>query len=266
MTNSDFYELDQDIPNLAMGYEDGPGGTRHNNILALGAIGSPAGGAYSTAEDLDRFHHALVNGTLLKPTTRATVWNEVTENSPGSGYGYGAQLSDYNGQRVVGHGGGWRGITNQYEFYPELGYTVVVLSNYDVEPGIVTDLLRGWLTQGLPAKNQESAGEPRLKLKVAVSAPTVQKGTTVAMTVKVENEGRTAHSSIVDLEVKDATGKKVFQRFQLAQKIEKGKSRFYLYQWTPEIPGRYTIGAGVFGPGWSPKLKFEESLASIVVE
>lgn len=150
MTSTDFYALDAETPNLATGYEDGPGG-RRSNVLALGAIGSPAGGAYSTAEDLDRFQLALRDGKLLRPASREAMWKLVSENDPGAGYGYGAQVSHYNGYRVIGHGGGWRGITNQFEFYPELGYTVVVLSNYDVEPGLITDLLRGWLTQGVPA-------------------------------------------------------------------------------------------------------------------
>lgn len=148
MTNTDFYLLDQETPNLATGYVDGPGGKRYSNIFDLGVIGSPAGGAYSTVEDLQKFHLALVDGTLLKKGTQESLWRRITENSPNAGYGYGAQVSQYNGHRMIGHGGGWKGITNQFEMYPELGYTVVVLSNYDVEPGTITDLLRGWLTQG----------------------------------------------------------------------------------------------------------------------
>jgi CubicO group peptidase (beta-lactamase class C family) len=151
MVDTDFYELDRDIPNLATGYQDGPRGERRNNLFELGIIGSPATTAYSTARDLVRFHRALREGTLLKRETREVGWTAWTENAPDHGYGYGAHVIRYNGHRIIGHGGGWKGITNQFDMYPDLGYTVVVLSNYDVEPLIVTNLLRGWITQGRSA-------------------------------------------------------------------------------------------------------------------
>ena len=36
-----------------------------------------------------------------------------------------------NGQRVVGHSGGFAGVSANLDMYLESGYTVVVLSNYD---------------------------------------------------------------------------------------------------------------------------------------
>ncbi len=36
-----------------------------------------------------------------------------------------------NGQRVVGHGGGFPGISSQLDIYSGLGYDVAVMSNYD---------------------------------------------------------------------------------------------------------------------------------------
>jgi hypothetical protein len=34
--------------------------------------------------------------------------------------------------RIVGHGGTGPGVAGRFEMVPELGYTVVVLSNYDL--------------------------------------------------------------------------------------------------------------------------------------
>ena len=143
MKDTDFLQLDLEPANVATGYEDGPGGKRVSNIFALNVIGSPAGGAYATAPDMVRFHLALMQGRLVREATRQRLW---TENK--NGYGYGAQPKTYNGQRIIGHGGGWRGITNALEFFPELGYTVVVLSNYDVEPAMIANKLHEWIGGG----------------------------------------------------------------------------------------------------------------------
>jgi Beta-lactamase len=46
-------------------------------------------------------------------------------------YAYGFFDETINGHRVVGHSGGASGINSRLHMYLDLGYTVVVLSNYD---------------------------------------------------------------------------------------------------------------------------------------
>ena len=52
-----------------------------------------------------------------------------------------------NGQRVVGHSGGFAGVSANLDMYLESGYIVVVLSNYDrgapLANGKVRELLAG---------------------------------------------------------------------------------------------------------------------------
>jgi CubicO group peptidase (beta-lactamase class C family) len=71
MSNTDFYELDSDTPNLATGYTR-VGVTarallesRRNNSLLNFVKGQSAGGAYSTVEDLLKFKIALFDHKLL---------------------------------------------------------------------------------------------------------------------------------------------------------------------------------------------------------
>lgn len=266
MTNTDFYELDTDPPNLAVGFKDGPNGTRLNNMFDLGVIGSPAGGAYSTGEDMTKFHMALTNHTLLKEQSLKTLWTGVTEEpDQNTEYGYGAQITHYNGTQIIGHGGGWQGITNHFDMYPELGYTVVILSNYDDDPNSIANKLHEWLTQGITVAESPKITPPTLKISAEISGTTVAKATPVHITVSVTNTGGTAHASIIDMEVKDANGAKVNQQFSTGQKIQANQTRTYTYAWTPTTAGNYTIDIGAFGPGWRTKYLFEAGVATITV-
>ncbi len=52
-------------------------------------------------------------------------------DKPGITYAYGWQNVTVNGHRIVGHSGGAPGISAQFDLYLDLGYTAVVLANYD---------------------------------------------------------------------------------------------------------------------------------------
>jgi CubicO group peptidase (beta-lactamase class C family) len=99
--------------------------------------------------DLLRFAVALRNHKLLSAKSTAVVWEDKTgDRQGGQPYGYGFFVSRYNGARAVGHGGGWTGITNRIDMFPDLGYMYVVLSNYDAETPAISFKLREWITQG----------------------------------------------------------------------------------------------------------------------
>jgi len=267
MTDTDFYELDTDPPNLATGFKDGPNGARLDNIFDLGVIGSPAGGAYSTGADMVKFHMALVHHKLLKPSSLETLWTGVTEDATRhTEYGYGAEMETYNGARTVGHGGGWMGITNRFVMLPEQGYTIVVLSNYDDDPNAIADKICEWLLQGRSkASSSPSDAAPALSLTAAVSAAEVAAGSQVTITVTVQNSGGTSHAGVIDMEIKDSSGSKANQQFTMGQKIEAGQTRSYCYTWIPTGAGKYTLDVGAFGPRWTPKYRFETGIATITV-
>jgi CubicO group peptidase (beta-lactamase class C family) len=149
MTNTDCFELDTEPANLATGYMDAPNKTRRSNAFMLPVKGLPFGMGYSTAEDLVKFNLALLDGKLLNQKSLEIVWSGKTVyNEPDSQYGYGFIVKRYNGTRIVGHGGGWFGITDKFDMYPDLGYTVVILNNIDSDPNSIAYKLREWLTQG----------------------------------------------------------------------------------------------------------------------
>jgi CubicO group peptidase (beta-lactamase class C family) len=133
MTDTDAYELDTDVPNLAVGYTRGEGGgpgraaLRNNTFLHV-IKGGPAGGGYSTVEDLNRFSDALRNGRLIRPETLRR-WTTPGDKNPG--YALGFQVLHASEPRVVGHTGGFPGISSVLTMDLDNGYTTAVLANLD---------------------------------------------------------------------------------------------------------------------------------------
>jgi CubicO group peptidase (beta-lactamase class C family) len=160
MLNTDNYNVDDDVPNLALGYtrigdddRPHPDQPRRTNVLLHFGRGSSAGGGYSTVEDLLRFAQALQGHKLLNQEyTALDMTGKVETGRPVGKYAYGMAEAIINGVRIVGHSGGFPGINGQLDMYPDLGYTVVVMSNYDEAARPVVERLRLELTgQGFPS-------------------------------------------------------------------------------------------------------------------
>jgi CubicO group peptidase (beta-lactamase class C family) len=131
MINSDSYQLDYVNPNLAVGYdkEYGDDGTKRyrNNIFMHVIRGGPAGGGYSTVEDLMRFADALKGGKLVSKASYEQLTTAKPElSSPNYGFGFGSEP----GSDITGHSGGFPGISSNLDIYKKSGYVTVVQSNY----------------------------------------------------------------------------------------------------------------------------------------
>ena len=94
--------------------------------------GSPAGGAYSSAPDLLKFVEALESYKLVNAHSLDLLQAGKVDTRPGGPrYGYGFIEWKFAGHRIVGHGGGAPGVNTMLQIYPDTGYCVIVLSNYD---------------------------------------------------------------------------------------------------------------------------------------
>lgn len=131
MINSGCYEMDQPIPNLAMGYFPSDSNTTGwtNNLYLHVLKGGPAGGCFSTVEDLHNFANALTSYKLLGRDNTETIYSKKTELHSGS-YGYGFSVRGNPGNRIVGHSGGFYGISSNMDIFLDAGFISVVLSNY----------------------------------------------------------------------------------------------------------------------------------------
>lgn len=125
-----------DLPAVAVGYTHRQPGDVVRVRAPQPDIGSSAGGGYSTVHDLLKFDRALREHRLLDPKNTALLTTaKIGEKDFGYAYGFGNE--PINGRRHFGHNGGAPGVGAQFDSYPDLGYTVVILSNYDypdIEP------------------------------------------------------------------------------------------------------------------------------------
>ena len=144
MKNTDAYQTTDDTPNLAMGYTtEGAASDRRENTETRPNRGGPAGGGYSTVEDLLRFATALSEHKLLSArytdlitTGKVEMGRPGARQGEGTGgvsmkYGYGFGDLRVNARRVFGHNGGAPGIGSDLSIVPEPGYVSVVMTNYD---------------------------------------------------------------------------------------------------------------------------------------
>jgi CubicO group peptidase (beta-lactamase class C family) len=152
MTSTKSYAPNHPIGGGALGYtrRDTSGqylsGSPHVNSLFMQARTRPSGGHYSTVRDLFRFMTSLKQGKLLARERSAELWSpQVTlRDTPDESdyYGFGFQIEKKRTIRMVGHGGGFYGASARLDDYPDLGFTVIVLSNQEWVANNVADHIR----------------------------------------------------------------------------------------------------------------------------
>ncbi|MBP7861174.1 beta-lactamase family protein [bacterium] len=104
---------------------------------------TPAGGAYSTAGDMERFIDAFRSGKLLRRgcVNLMTTPQVVSDAETGARYGFGLDINDTNGVRSYGHTGGFDGTLANTSFFPDSGLSYTLISNISDLPNIPGHLL-----------------------------------------------------------------------------------------------------------------------------
>jgi CubicO group peptidase (beta-lactamase class C family) len=130
MSDSDHYETDLPVPNLAIGHtriqnqsDRRLRGSWKENSFIIGVKGSSAGGGYSTVDDILRFSIALRNHKLLNQKYTDLVYLSPPPGSTG-------QIEKPSG---FGVSGGAPGIGAVFKMYLDIDYAKVILSNHDPE-------------------------------------------------------------------------------------------------------------------------------------
>ena len=147
MADSGFFAMDEVHGNTAEGYvnvfdENGAFAGWKKNIYMYPPIGTPDGGAYVTAEDLDRFIRAIAANKILTPEGSAALlsphcaftkpcrWNAAPQARFRNGYAF--EFLEI-GEEVfcISKDGQNYGVSAIFAYYPKPGITLTILSNQD---------------------------------------------------------------------------------------------------------------------------------------
>jgi len=91
--------------------------------------GLPAGGGYSTVDDLQAFATALRGHRLLDAAHTTLAVTPRVQASGTSRWGLGFRIQNRNGVTFYGHGGGAPGVNGELAIYPGSSYVTTILSN-----------------------------------------------------------------------------------------------------------------------------------------
>ena len=131
MTSTGSDPESQAVPDRSIGYTQMDAGSQLKpNTDTLPYRGSPAGGGYSTVEDLARFATAIEQNKLLNAHYSELLTTRKS-GTPDNSYACGFGERKINGTRCFGHGGGAPGMNGDLEICPASGYVVAVLANLD---------------------------------------------------------------------------------------------------------------------------------------
>jgi len=132
MTSTDSLPEDQTVAKRSVGYMNDRGSDSWKpNTDTLPYRGTSAGGGYSTVEDLQKFAQALKENKLLDAKHTEMLTTGRADTGGGDKYAYGFMDRISGGVRSYGHGGGAPGMNGELAIYPQSGYVVAVLANFD---------------------------------------------------------------------------------------------------------------------------------------
>jgi len=120
------------IPNRAAGYRMVKGQVKNQEWVSPTLNTTADGSLYFTILDLAKWDAALYTEKLLKRPSLEQMWTPVKLNDgqPNSGhYGFGWEITNPHGHRLIGHEGSWQGFETQISRYIDDKLTVVVLTN-----------------------------------------------------------------------------------------------------------------------------------------
>jgi CubicO group peptidase (beta-lactamase class C family) len=122
------------VPNRAAGYELVNGAIKNQQWVAPTINTGADGSLYTNALDLAKWDAALYSEKPLKRSSFEQMWTPVRlqdgEHYP---YGFGWDVDQVNGHRLLEHEGAWQGFTMSISRYVDDRLTIVVLTNLDSE-------------------------------------------------------------------------------------------------------------------------------------
>lgn len=120
------------VRNRAAGYRLVKGELKNQDWVSPTLNTTADGALYTNVLDMAKWDAALYTEKLLKKPSFEQMWTPVTlNNGKTSAYGFGWDVTEVNGHRVVRHDGAWQGFTTNISRYVDDKLSIVVLTNLD---------------------------------------------------------------------------------------------------------------------------------------
>lgn len=118
------------IPRRIPGYGPGSDNTFLNAEYISMTQPYAAGSLLTNVDDLAVWNDALLSGRLIKRETLDKAWTPYKfKDGASAGYGYGWAIGEYEGHRMIIHGGGINGFLSDGILFPEDRLFVTLLTN-----------------------------------------------------------------------------------------------------------------------------------------
>jgi CubicO group peptidase (beta-lactamase class C family) len=122
------------IPNRSSGYEMVKGEIKNQQWVSPTLNTTADGALYTNVLDMAKWDAALYTEQLLKRSSFDEMWAPaILSNGKQAAYGFGWDIAEVNGHRLIEHGGAWQGFTTHISRYIDDRVTVIILTNLDAD-------------------------------------------------------------------------------------------------------------------------------------
>ena len=120
------------VPDRSSGYRLVKGQLKNQEWVAPTLNTTADGALYTNVVDLAKWNEALDQRRLIHRSSYEEMWTPVKLNDGSTyPYGFGWDVRDEGGHRIVAHDGAWQGFTMNITRYLDTRLTVIVMTNLD---------------------------------------------------------------------------------------------------------------------------------------
>jgi CubicO group peptidase (beta-lactamase class C family) len=214
----------------------------------------PSGAHLSTIEDMATWDSILESNTLLTANDKKILWEAGTLNDGSKiNYGMGWYVEAFLSQKRIHHDGQYPGFRADYEKFPDLGLTIIVLSNLDnnsLEP-LSLQIAGIWKSQMKFPTFKIVSTQQRIDSKTDQN---------ISYNIAVTSIDKGSDNTVFELSIfndkKELVNKKVLSNLN----FKPGETKNLSFDWTPDKPGKYILQAGTFGPRYVSRFVWKGSI------
>jgi CubicO group peptidase (beta-lactamase class C family) len=161
------------VPHRAAGYVLDKGTLKNQDWVSPSLNTTADGSLYLTVLDMAKWDAALYGSSLVKPETLKQAFTPVRlANGSSHDYGFGWDVDEQRGHRLIEHGGSWQGFRSAIARYVDDSLGVFVLANLaEAEPEAMAHVIAGIVEPSLRLKAPtETSPDPDAKRTTALLA------------------------------------------------------------------------------------------------